>query len=249
MYNYIKGKKTNIPDVGAGPNWIMLSIYSGSVDNSKPTGSKLQLPIAQPNGGVKAAHHTAITGGYVSAGVYSASFAFNSSSVTTIFPLWWTASSDQSTVTEYHTASAVEVKTFISQDSDSYPIYVTKVTNLLAAYESNEKPRFRIHTRLKNWSPTIYNVASKASENIIIEDAYYKIIRIADDLEVISYGTGSGDESYTHMSYDKSGNYFDLDMSMLDQDFTYGIKVAYKFDEKFSEQKELFKFRIERTMD
>jgi hypothetical protein len=36
---------------------------------------------------------------------------------------------------------------------------------------------------------------------------------------------------------------------MLDQDFTYGIKVAYKFDEKFSEQKELFKFRIERTMD
>ena len=52
---------------------------------------------------------------------------------------------------------------------------------------------------------------------------------------------------YTMMSYDASGSYFDLDMSLLEPRYTYGIKVAY-YDEilaQWVEQSELFKFRVE----
>ncbi len=45
-------------------------------------------------------------------------------------------------------------------------------------------------------------------------------MRLADNLEVISYGTGSDLE--TQLSYDVSGSYFDLDMSLLEPGYMYG---------------------------
>jgi hypothetical protein len=60
---------------------------------------------------------------------------------------------------------------------------------------------------------------------------------------VIPYGTGSVE--FTKMSYDKDGNYFDLDMSLFEKDYSYGIKVAYKSNDIYNEQPELFKFRVE----
>jgi hypothetical protein len=47
------------------------------------------------------------------------------------------------------------------------------------------------------------------------------------------------------MSYDKDGNYFDIDISMFESDYSYGIKVAYKLNNRYEEQPELFKFRVE----
>jgi len=72
---------------------------------------------------------------------------------------------------------------------------------------------------------------------------HYKIIRIADNHEVIGYGTGSTLE--TLLSYDSQGNYFDLNISMLQEDYMYGIKFIYKTNNEYVEQKELFKFRVE----
>ena len=64
-----------------------------------------------------------------------------------------------------------------------------------------------------------------------------------DDYQIIGYGTGS--LNYTRMSYDASGSYFDLDMSMFEQDYTYGIKILYKVGSDYVEQPETFKFRVE----
>ena len=77
--------------------------------------------------------------------------------------------------------------------------------------------------------------------------------RIVDDLEVIPFGTGSSASpqqtgsagSYTRLSYDISGNYFDLDMDMLANGYSYGIKLAYYSNGRYSEQPEVFKFRID----
>ena len=47
------------------------------------------------------------------------------------------------------------------------------------------------------------------------------------------------------MSYDQSGSYFDLDMSLLQKDYAYGLTVAYYLNGKYVEQPEVFKFRVE----
>ena len=49
----------------------------------------------------------------------------------------------------------------------------------------------------------------------------------------------------TRLSYDVSGSYFDLDMSLLEADYIYGIKFLYYNNEEYEEQKEVFKFRVE----
>ena len=101
----------------------------------------------------------------------------------------------------------------------------------------------RVFARPKDWSPTIYSVASKKIETSLIEDAYYKVVRITDDTEAIPYGTGS--DNQTRTSYDVSGNYFDLDMSLLEPGYSYGIKLTYYLLGQYQEQAEMFKFRVD----
>ena len=148
LYNIVRGQLTDIPAVGTGD--ILVSIYSGS---TAPTGDKLELPIG---GGVVAGGDVNITGSHVEAGIYSCSFAYTSSNITTIFDVW------HSDGIEYHTGSAVTVQTFNSQNYNFDQRYVSKVTNLRAVYNKDEKVRFRLYTRQKDWSPTIYTVASSA---------------------------------------------------------------------------------------
>ena len=71
------------------------------------------------------------------------------------------------------------------------------------------------------------------------------IYRIADDLEVIPYNTGS--DMATQLSFDVSGNYFDIDLSMLDDDYAYGLKFAFYNGAigSWVEQPDAFKFRVE----
>tara|TARA_Y100000310_G_C20661680_1_gene805159 strand:+ start:614 stop:2455 length:1842 start_codon:yes stop_codon:yes gene_type:complete len=134
--------------------------------------------------------------------------------------------------------------------------YVFAITNLKTIYSVRDNARIRLFARQKDWNPSIYTVASKTPENLIIEDVYYKIYRIADELEVISYGTGSVTNavpesvptatSHTRLSYDISGSYFDLDMSLFETDYSYGIKFVHYHDGYYREQPEIFKFRVEK---
>ena len=77
----------------------------------------------------------------------------------------------------------------------------------------------------------------------LVEDVYYKVYRVNDDLEVISYGTGS--DNHTRLSFDASGSYFDLDMSLLEVDNVYAVKFVYYLNSQYVEQSETFKFRVE----
>ena len=92
-------------------------------------------------------------------------------------------------------------------------------------------------------------VAEKVPE--IIEDAYYSVYRLTDKLNVVPFGTGSVETAneHTKLSYDVSGNYFDLDMSMLEEDYGYAIKIAYYLQGEYKIQPEVFKFRVERNKE
>ena len=128
----------------------------------------------------------------------------------------------------------------VASDHDSE--HVLKITNLRPEYTTAEKPRFRLYTRKKNWQPNIYNVAKNSAPIDIVENSYFKIIREADSLEAIGYGTGS--LNHTRLSHDMSGSYFDLDMSLLEPGYSYEVSFVFKLDGTFREQSEKFKFRV-----
>ena len=229
LYNVVRGQLTNIPAVNR--NNILVSIYSGTTG---PTGDKLELPVG---GGVVTDGDVNITGSWDEVGIYSCSFAYTSSNITTIFDVWHSGG------IEYHTGSGISVETFSNENYNFDQTYVSKITNMRDTYNRGEKVRFRLYTRQKDWSPTIYTVASSDIETSIIDNTYYRFTRVSDNLEVIPFGTGS--LNHTRLSYDTSGSYFDLEMDLFDTDTVYELSFAYLINGSYVEQPERFRFRVE----
>jgi hypothetical protein len=99
--------------------------------------------------------------------------------------------------------------------------------------------------RDKYWNPTVYTVANVNADTTNIISASYRVYRTLDAYDAIPYGTGS--DLHTLMSYDISGNYFDLDMSLLEPGYEYALKFSFYNNAVSSwvEQSEIFKFRVE----
>jgi len=220
LYNNIRGQLRNIPAVGTGN--IYVRIYDAA------TGSNLIT-------------NTVITGGWYSTGIYTASFALNTTS-SQVFDRWF----NSGLTVCYHTGAIVVEQ----QDAQEYDItnnYVVSLVNPKPFYTQNETARFRFFIRNKDWNPTIYNVATYEVETLTIESASYKLVRVSDNLKVIDYGTGSN--LHTMLSYDISGNYCDIDISMLEPDYMYQMYLTF-FDSQtnsWKEQKDSFKFRVEKN--
>ena len=220
---------------------LNLRLYAATGSDAK------MLPIG---GGVTVDNGFIVTASYIASGTYSASFAYTGSE-TTLYDVWSTGSTVSykgtgASYKEFHTGSKISVKTFNSYDYNPNDTYVTSITNLKSIYSNKETARFRLFTRKKDWDPNIYTKATSIAETEIVEDAYYKIFRVHDNLKVVDYGTGSSKQTRT--SYDVSGSYFDFDMSMLQADYMYGINMAYHLNGKYVEQPETFKFRVEKDL-
>ena len=180
------------------------------------------------------------TGSRRSTGVYSASISITAAAtpLTTLFDVWRVGT------TKYHTGSITPLTFSASPQNPGSGLYTTSLTNRRPVYNAKEKAaRFRVFTRQKNWNPTIYTKATTTVKNETIEDAYFKLFRVVDEHVIIAYGTGSTKHSL--MSYDKDGNYFDIDMTMLEPGFSYGLKLMYYINGAYQEQPEIFKFRVE----
>jgi hypothetical protein len=241
LYNRIRGELKNIP--GLTGDTLSLQIFSGS---SQPTGSSLQL--IDPSTGKAGFFLTGgllIENGAPVSGVYTCSFAStltgsNGAALTTgsYWDVWSTGS------VQFHTGSfmpsKIDAQNLIWEDQ-----YVTTITNLDPSYPQGSSPRVRIFARKKDWSPTIYTVATKDVVPEILDNAYYRVFRVADSMEVIPYGTGSSVKNYSRLSYDVSGNYFDLDTAIMDSGYMYGIQFAYYYNGIYNKQKEIFKFKID----
>ena len=256
FYNYFRGQLRDIPDfidstdTPQSSKTIHLSLFSNSSGLPGEPGDRLKLPIG---GGVVANAHVNVTGGIVSTGVYTASFALTHSIDVagfsgSVYPLWhW--HEDQI----YHTGSEIQLKQIEYSSHNPDPDYVTTIDNLKDVYSREEEARFRLFVRSKNWNPNNYTVVQSDSPSEVIEDAYFSLHRISDDYVVIPFGTGSAiqpqatgsADSYTRLSYDISGNYFDLDMKLLQAGYQYGLKFAYYQNGAYREQSEIFKFRVE----
>lgn len=225
LYNKIRGKLTDIPAVGTGAIYVDLYQANGT----SPSGSALSLDPDDSGAG-------AATGSHVETGIYSADISLDTTH-TSVIPVWHKAG------VQYHTGSVITVKSVKAKNDNSQPEYVTNVSNLKNSYTRDETARFRLFVREKDWCPTLYTKATSEIESTIIPEAYWKITRVTDGLDVINYGTGS--TNHTKMSYDYSGSYFDFDMSLLERDYAYELRFIYKIDGDYHEQPEVFKFRVD----
>lgn len=220
LYNKIRGRFKNIPDVGTGN--IYIQIYTDDV-----SGSILTEPP--------------ITGGHHSTGIYSASFALDTTE-SVVYDRWF----NSGLTTCYHTGTII-VKDLLGSNINPDDRYVISITNLRDTYSTTENPRLRVFTRKKNWCPTIYTKAIRQVELDIPDDVYYKINRVSDDLEVIGYLTGSNSASL--LSRDISGSYFNLDMSLFEPDYAYQIRFIRRTNtqpDRYEEFSDSFKFRVEK---
>jgi len=257
LYNYVKGKLKNIPDIGDGAIYVRL--YTSSSDGT----------LLSPNGsGSQDVKNNFVTGGINcqfsstgQTGIYTASFALNTTA-STIYDRWFAADTSvaeagEPTATCFHTGTII-----IDQSPGGYnygtavsnnpnPSYVLNISNLRFKYTPKETARFRVYTREHNWSPNIYTKAQSEIETTQVESLYYRVYRVIDEFEVVPYGTGSTSATwanavdYTLTSYDVSGNYFDLDMNICQPGYAYGIQFLHYSNGKYVENEEKFKFRVD----
>ncbi len=235
MYNYFKGTLKDI--AGSTTAVPVLTFYYSS--GSAPEGDSLYF---------KNSSGTAVnflSASRVSTGVYKATFSGTSSMTTDTYPYLvdvWTYGESQ-----IHTGSVIVPKTHKFSNYNPEQRYVVSMPYLKSKYLNDQTERLRLYVRHKNWSPNIYNKAKSTPDTLMIESASYQIKRLSDNKVVIPYGTSS--TYHTVLSYDVSGNYFDLDMSMLEAGYTYGINYSFYEDSigSFIEQPYTFNIRVDKN--
>ena len=237
MYNYVRGKLEDLAGNSVLVPTMKLYHSSGSV----PEG----LPLTFKNS--SNSDVTSLAATRVSKGVYSATFGLLSSSLHVNYPYLvdvWEYSSE-----ELHTGSAITPKTHSFSEPNPNSKFVLSVSNMRDFYNPHETARFRVFIREKDWSPTLYTKATNAIEAYQVVSASYEIYRVVDEEVVIAYGTGSS--QHTRLSYDVSGNYFDLSMKLLEPGYMYGIRISIYEDSigSYREQPYTFKFKVKRHYD
>jgi hypothetical protein len=245
LYNSVRGKLRNIPDVGTGT--IGVSLFSSSAGS--PTGSTFTLVADEGN--VYASNPLVVTGGHVSTGVYTASVAFTGSTdLTTASDVWFkienTVIDAAASSNQYYTGS-IALRTLVANGHNPETAYVLSMPRLRKEYRKNQTHRLDLYAREKNWSPNIYTVAVQSSiPSLIIPSASFQLRRSIDDYVVVPYGTGSTTlAAHTALSYDVSGNYFDLDTTYLETGYLYEIQYSFYDEENgWEEQPYRFKFRV-----
>ena len=229
IYNRFKGTLYDLPTVGTGNIYVQL--YE---ETALPLGTP--IPLITGSGYVTSSITTA-TGSWVSTGIYECQIAVDTE-LTTVYDIWFDGSGSAIGV-----GGDLEVINSDSEESFTKSGFVVAIKNLKQKYETSENARLHLFIRPANWNPNSYTSLNTEPQTEIVEDMYFKVVRIADDLEVIPFGTGS--HHHTRLSFDKNGNYFDLHMNLLEPGYTYGIKFTICDAGEYYENKQLFKFRVE----
>lgn len=222
IHNKFRGNLYNLPTVGTGSIYVRL--YASP---NLPLGT----PLIQLNGSDTA------TGSWVNTGIYKASVGINTT-LETVYDIWFDA--DDNAIGY---GGPINIINPDRQQDFTKRSYNMSIKRLKPVYYTKEDARLHLFIRPDNWNPNSYTSFTSQEENTIIDDMYYKVIRIADGMEVIPYGTGS--DKHTRLSYDINGNYMDLDMSLLEPGYSYGIKFTVFDTNQYFENKTLFKFRVE----
>jgi len=196
------------------------------------TGS-IYLRIDDASGSVKT-----ITGSLVKTGIYSASFALPTGSYSgSIFrDVWFSGSRAFMTGTMHFLDST-------SHENDSQSVYFVNVKNLKNQYSIDDKVIFNVFVRNQDYNPAVVLTASSGPDGLVIDRMFYKIMNDRTNLDVVSFGTGSGEE-FTRLSYDQKGNYFSFYMNCLSAGNVYRLVFLCDVDGQNQIIDKQWKFRV-----
>lgn len=240
MYNYTRRGLSNMPVLKTDPNGADQTTGEALLKvRLYPELHKSAKPITLPKGGGVGADNNAHANGYLhETGIYSASLAYTGSA-TKVYDVW----SDQSN-NQLFTGSAIYIKNhkplpFSNADEE----YVVAMPNLKPVYRTKDSPTLRLSVRKKDYQPNIYTVATNKIDREVLYNVYYRAYRVVDGQEVVSYGSGS--IPHSKMSYDASGSFFKLDMSLFEPGYMYALEVSTDSYGQNIVNKDEFRFRVE----
>ena len=149
-------------------------------------------------------------------GIYKA-VVTPTTSATTLYDVW---SSDGTEVVTGSITVATQTPTGTPPIND----LVVSVLNNQDSHYTDQTSRFYFYIREKDWSPNIFTAAASRPDSKVYDNLLYKICRISTDEIIFDYDKTT--DKTTTLSYDSNGNYFDLDISMLEPNYDYEIKLA-----------------------
>lgn len=229
IYNKYKGGFHNFPQIGTG------SMHVGLFTTKQ---APLPAPLLQITGSdLNTESILYTTGSYVSPGVYRCDVCINTEEEV-IYDLWF--SEDKSFAVA---GGPIYVKDPNMETTGVEDNLVYSIKNLKKVYSNGDQSTIQVFSRLKSWNPNSYTSMAGRDNLYVPENLYYKAFRIVDGKEIIGYGTGS--YNHTRISRDKDSNYFQLDFSLFEPGYAYGIKFVAIDRQKIIESKETFKFRVE----
>lgn len=220
LYNRIRGTLKTIPSATGS---IYVRIYDDPV-----SGSLL--------------NSTVITGGLVSTGIYSASFALDTTG-SIVYDRWL-----DSTLGVCYSTGSIDVKRLASSQDSQEPQYILSMPGLKSSYSPTETPRFKVFCRNKTWGSTVYTVSNSDATFDLSGDLFYRVRRVIDKFIVTDFMTGS--IPATRLSRDVSGSFFNYDMNNLMPDFAYEFSFLRKLSDNinYEELPQTFKFRVEKKV-
>jgi hypothetical protein len=229
----------------------LYNIYQGEYVDIPDTGSLIQVHFTTasfPDEHISMDQGSVLTASHETKGVYSVQFSY-SGSINKVYDFWSIKNLNGSQgphLSPTSSGPSIAFKEYKPQHLlDNPSKYIFKIVNLKSRYSSEEKTTLRVHTNKEDRDPNSYSKYTGNIKSDPVVDAFFKIIRVSDNLEVIPYTTGSSPQ-YSRMSYDVSGSFFDLDISILEPNYLYEISFLRKDGKNYIEQKERFKFRVEK---
>jgi len=137
-------------------------------------------------------------------------------SASTIYDVW------SSGATEVVTGSITVLSQAPSGIPDVSDLVVSTLNNQDVHY-SGQTSRFYFYIREKDWSPNIFTTATSRPDSKVYDNLKFKICKVVTDETIFGYDMT---DNSTTLSYDSNGNFFDLDISLLEPNYVYEIKLA-----------------------
>lgn len=201
-------RKTFLSDV---PNNIYLyNEVRGQLADLSPTPT---VAFYEELGGTEITATTTVT--EIEEGIYEASTTLTTDA-STIYDVWSVGP------TEVVTGS-ITVLSQAPSGTPSVSDLVVSVLNNQDVHYSGQTSRFYFYIREKDWSPNIYTVATSRPDSKVYDNLKFKISKVVTDETIFGYDMT---DNSTALSYDSNGNFFDLDISLLEPNYVYEIKLA-----------------------
>jgi len=110
---------------------------------------------------------------------------------------------------------------------DPTGVLVSVISDLKPVYNSYEDVTLHLTVRSKDYNPATVVAAPSVSPGTVLMDAYYRVVNEGTGEVVVPYGTGT--TKFTKLSWNDTGNYFNINMASLPTgtlmrfDFLYNI--------------------------